>query len=552
MVRNFLRKFATPIRGLHQAAYLLAMLTLGSQVLALIRDRIFAHLFGASMPLDIYYAAFKIPNLMFVLVASLTSAYVLIPRITSASQEETKELISNAVSFLLMVTGVIAIVVAIFTPEILTALFPRLIASSYGGTFVLLARLLLLQPILLGLSGIASSVTQVHRQFIIFSFSSILYNIGIIIGAVVFYPYVGLVGIGYGVILGSIAFLAIHIPVLWKAKLMPHLILPSRSVMVPVMKESIPRTLALGVSSMVVLLITALAARVGSGAISVFTFGTNLESVPLMLIGTSYAVAAFPILSELAGDKRRTEFTKMLSASSRHIIVWSLVVAGIIIVLRAHIVRIILGTGHFNWNDTRLVAAVLAILVVALAAQGLVFLLSRAFYAIQYSWRPLLYQLVGAAVSILIAGGGLWYLHRAPIVLSTVSALFRVHNVPGNIVLVFAFAIMLGQIVIALLLLASFHRIAKGLNRALIRPFVHGLLAAVVAGYLMRVFLSFAGAMAPLTTLATVFTQGAIAGIVGLVSAGATLWLLRNSEFRDMRRAVHHFLKSKIPTFGAS
>ncbi len=552
MVGNFLRKFAKPIRGLHQAAYLLAMLTLGSQILALIRDRIFAHLFGASTPLDIYYAAFKIPDLMFVLVASLTSAYVLIPRITSASKEETKELISNTVSFLLIVTGIIAIIAAIFTPWVLTILFPRLMMSSYSGTFVLLARLLLLQPILLGLSGIAASVTQVHRQFIIFSFSSILYNIGIIIGAVIFYPYFGLIGIGYGVVLGSIAYLAIHIPVLWKAKLMPRLKLPSRAIMVPVIRESIPRALALGVSSMVVLLITALAARVGSGTISIFTFGTNLESVPLMLIGSSYAIAAFPILSELAGGKKYAEFTKILSASTRHIIVWSLIVASIVIVLRAHIVRLILGSGQFNWNDTRLVAAVLAILIIALVAQGLVALLSRALYAVQYSWRPLLYQLVGAVISVLIAGGGLWYLHRAPAVLSTVSALFRVHNVPGNIVLIFAFAIMLGQIVIALLLLISLHRIAKGFIRSLVRPFMQGLLAAVVAGYLMKVFLSLVGTIAPLTTFLAVFTQGVLAGIVGLVVAGVTLALLRNSEFRDMRMAVHHFLKSRIPTFGAS
>ncbi len=552
MVVNFLRKFATPIRGLHQAAYLLAALTLGSQALALIRDRIFAHLFGASMPLDVYYAAFKIPDLMFVLVASLTSAYILIPRITNASEKETKELISNAVSFLLIIIGIIAVVVAIFTPEILSILFPRLIASSYGGTFVWLTRLLLFQPILLGLSGIAASVTQVHRQFIIFSFSSILYNIGIIIGAVVLYPSFGIIGIGYGVILGSIAYLAIHIPVLWKAKLMPRLLWPSRKIMIPVIRESVPRTLALGVSSMVVLLITALAARVGSGAISVFTFGTNLESVPLMLIGSSYAIAAFPILSELAGKKQHAEFTKTLSASTRHIIVWSLIIAGIVIVLRAHIVRVILGSGHFNWNDTRLVAAVLAILVVALAAQGLVLLLSRALYAIQYSWRPLLYQLIGAVVSIAIAGGGLWYLHRAPALLLALSTLFRVHNVSGNIVLIFALAIAVGQIVIALLLLASFHRIAVGFNRSLIRPFLHGLLAALIAGYSIRIFLSFAGTLASLTTLAMVFTQGVLAGIIGLIVAGGTLALLRNAEFRDMRKAAHHFLKSKIPTFGAS
>src|SRR5437773_2179258 len=74
-------RIASPIRGLHQAEYLLAALTLASQALALLRDRAFAHTFGVSPSLDLYYAAFRVPDLVFALVASLVSAYVLIPRI---------------------------------------------------------------------------------------------------------------------------------------------------------------------------------------------------------------------------------------------------------------------------------------------------------------------------------------------------------------------------------------------------------------------------------------------------------------------------------------
>lgn len=550
MVRNLLRKFAIPIRGLHQAAYLIAFLALGSQILALVRDRIFAHLFGASMPLDIYYAAFKIPDIVFTLVISLVSAYVLIPRIANSSKNEIRELISNAASFLFIAAGIIAIGIAFFTPSILTILFPRLMASTYGGTFVWLTRLLLLQPILLGISGIAASVTQVHRRFIIFSLSPILYNVGIIIGAVILYPYFGLIGIGYGVILGSVAYLAIHIPVLYKANVMPHIVWPKVAIMMPIIRNSIPRTLALGVNSAVLLLITVFVARVGSGAISIFTFGTNLESVPLVIIGSSYAIAAFPMLSELSGDTQRRAFSNILSASARHLIVWSLIITGIVIVLRAHLVRVILGSGHFNWNDTRLVAAVLAILVISLVAQGLVLLLSRALYAIRYSWRPFLYQIIGGSVSVFIAGFGLFYFHRMPGVLTVLSTLFKVNNISGNIVLIFALAIMFGQIVTAILLLVSLHKSVPGFNHSLIRPFIQGLVAAVAAATAAREMLFLMGNIVPLTTFVSVFTQGAIAGIIGLIVAAVILILLHNTEFCDMRRSVHRFLKSKLPPLG--
>jgi len=199
---------------------------------------------------------------------------------------------------------------------------------------------------------------------------------------------------------------------------------PSWRVMKPVMRDSVPRTLALSVGSVVIFAITILAARAGEGAISVFTFATNLEAVPLALIGASYAVAAFPVLSELSGKGDKKEFTRVLSAAARHLVLWSTVVFGLAIVLRAHLVRVILGSGNFNWNDTRLTAAVFAILVVALASQGLILLLSRALYAARQSWRPFIYQLIGGTVSIMTAAGGLYYLHRANDTLLALGTLF--------------------------------------------------------------------------------------------------------------------------------
>ncbi|HYF29007.1 MAG TPA: lipid II flippase MurJ, partial [Candidatus Paceibacterota bacterium] len=389
------RRVLRPVSGLHQAAYLLAALTLASQVLALLRDRLFAHQFGAGELLDLYYAAFKVPDLVFALIASLVSAYVLIPRIAGANKDETRRLLSHTASFLLIAGGIICAGLALVAPSLLFALYPSFEGSAYAEEFVLLARILLIQPILLGLSGIITSVTQVNRRFLLYALSPVLYNLGIIAGALFLYPTMGLVGIGWGVVLGALLHLAIHIPVVAGAGLLPRPVLFSPGVVWSVARDSVPRSLALAAGAVTTLALTAIAATTGEGSIAVFTLAANLEAVPLSLIGVSYATAAFPVMAEHMNAKRYEEFRTTLLTAARHIIFWSAIVSVLALVLRAHIIRIVLGTGAFDWDATRLTAAILALLVLGLIAQGIILLSSRAFYAAGRSWNPLLIQLGG-------------------------------------------------------------------------------------------------------------------------------------------------------------
>ncbi|MBI2025700.1 hypothetical protein HYT04_02860 [Candidatus Kaiserbacteria bacterium] len=541
MVGKIFERIAAPVRGLHQAAYLLAALTLASQILALLRDRIFAHTFGAGEVLDLYYAAFRVPDIVFTLVASLVSAYVLIPRITGSDRESTRRLLSESAVFLFGFGGVICIVLAVFMPQFLRFLYPDLIASPYQAEFVFLARLLLLQPILLGLSGVLGSVTQVYRRFALFAISPVLYNLGIIAGTVLLYPLFGLPGIGAGVVVGAVAYLAVNIPAVVGAGVVPRFSLPSFALMLPVIRDSVPRSLALGAGSFTVLILTALASRVGTGSVSVFTFASNLEAVPLALIGASYAVAAFPALSEASTLDRREEFTRILSVSARHIILWSIVSLGIIAVLRAHIVRVVLGTGAFDWDATRLTAALLAILAVGLVAQGLGLLFSRALYAARQSWRPLVYQLAGGALTVMLAF--VFLAMPAEGMPAALAALLRVGDVQGTAILLLALAATLGQIFLALLSLAALRNVAPGLARTLMRPLVDGSLAAFAGGAAAYATLVLEGGIAPLTTLAAVFTEGLIAGMAGLAAAALTLYFVENEEFRIVTGSLGKLLR---------
>lgn len=542
MVQGILRSLTASIRGLHQAAYLLAGLTLASQLLALLRDRIFADAFGASATLDLYYAAFRIPDLVFALIASLVSAYVLIPRIAKKDQAESRKLLSHATSFLIIGGGVLCLVLAVLMPQLLALFFPTL-AGTPG--FTELARLLLIQPILLGLSGILTSVTQVERRFVLFALSPVLYNAGIIFGTLVLYPLFGLPGIGMGVVIGAFAHVLIHVPVVVGAKLLPKPVLPSTDIIWPVMRDSVPRSLALSFGAFTTLALTALAAMTGEGSVSVFTLAGNLAAVPLALIGASYATAAFPVLAEEAEGGRMDEFKATLAVAGRHLIFWSSAAALLTIVLRAHLVRVIYGSGAFDWDATRLTAALLGILIVGLVAQGLVLLASRAFYAARRSWNPLAIQIIGLAVS---AAGAIAFLSLAremPLFKDFLEALLRIEDVPGTDILFIALGATVGQLAMGALALATLGRVAPGVASLLTRPLFEGAGAGMVGASAAYGVLALAGNIAPLTTVASVFTQGLAAGMVGLAASAAVLVLLENKEFRDLYQSLKRMTGAK-------
>ena len=188
------------IRGLHQAVYILALFTVGSQLLAFIRDRLLAHKFGAGVELDLYYAAFQIPDLLFVLFASTLSVYVLIPfvaaRVSGPDATAAKLLLSRIFSLFLITYTVVALLLLIFIPYLTPVLLPGLV--EHNETLTLLIRILLLQPLFLGISSLCGVVTQLHKRFVLYALSPLIYNLGIIFGIIFLFPSLGLSGLAVG------------------------------------------------------------------------------------------------------------------------------------------------------------------------------------------------------------------------------------------------------------------------------------------------------------------------------------------------------------------
>ena len=188
MVKKILNLFGKEISGLHEAAYLLGFFTILSQLLALVRDRLLAHHFGAGSLLDLYYASFRIPDFIFVTIASVVSISVLVPFLIDKiekDQAEARYFINNIFSFFFFFVILATGIVFIFVPQLLKAIYPGF-AGAQSHELVTMTRILLLSPILLGFSNFLASITQVHKQFLVYAISPLLYNSGVIIGIVVF------------------------------------------------------------------------------------------------------------------------------------------------------------------------------------------------------------------------------------------------------------------------------------------------------------------------------------------------------------------------------
>lgn len=545
MVRELFGKTGE-IRGMHEAAYLLAAFALLSQILALFRDRLFAAQFGASHTLDIYYAAFRIPDLLFATVASLLSLYALMPILTQLLEKREEYVVAFLRQTLLVffvAIGVIAAVLFLLTPFLVSLIAPGVAEGAARDDLVLLVRILLLQPILLGASNILASLTQLKHRFFLYSVSPLLYNLGIIFGIVALYPLLGIAGLAWGVVMGAMLHMAIQLPFFTTArseKLPPGIFFPN---FLNVLQLSIPRTLALASGQLVLLVLIALASYLSKGSIAVFMFAWNLQAVPLTMIGVSYSVAAFPTLARLHAAGQWKEFVEHLEVALRHILFWAIPATILMIVLRAQIVRIILGSGVFDWNDTRLVAAALALFVVSLCAQSVTLLIARAYYAAGRTAMPLYLSLAGVGVSIASALVLVGVFHELTFARLFLESLLRVSDIPGTTVLMLALAYCVGALVQAGLGVYYLSRDFAVSLAGLRRLAFHSFAAGVLGGALCYETLAIVGELVDIDTAVGILLQGLAGGVVGLVITVATLALLKNKELAEALSALKRRFK---------
>ena len=393
------------------AAVLLGISALISSILGLLRDRLLASQFGASQELDVYFAAFRIPDFIYgiLIMGGLSAVFLpVLAEYFKKSEEDGWQLVNVVLNSFLVLLIVFCATLAILTPWLIELLAPGF-SQSQKELAVPLTRIMFLSPILFGLSSIFSGVLHYFNRFLAYSTAPILYNLGIISGIIFFVPVFGVLGLAFGVILGAFSHLAIQIP---SAFISGFHYVPSLNFKYPgllkIFRFMTWRTIGASVYHINLIVITAIASTLTLGSITVLNFASNISQFATGIVGVSFATAAFPTLSRAFANGVREEFLKNFSSTFKRILFWVVPASVLIFLLRVQIVKIILGVGRFGLSEIELTAAALGLFCFGIFAFALIPLLLRAFFALQDVKTPTIIGLIYMVLTIIFSFFFVW------------------------------------------------------------------------------------------------------------------------------------------------
>lgn len=405
-------------QSISHGAVIIAASTIGSHLLGLFRDRLLAARFftsteadyppevGATRSLDTYYAAFVLPDtIYFILVfGALTAAFIPVfsSYLARGRREAAFEVASSFLTLILIGVVILALVAFLAAPFFVSLIAPGFSEAKQEVTTSLL-RLLLASPLIFAVSTIAGGILNSFKQFTPYAIAPLVYNLGIIGGILAFSKH-GVIAPASGAIIGALLHAAVQVSAAWRLGFhwRPRLDL-SHPGLRRMLRLLGPRLAALAVGQANLWVQTIIASTLATGSIAILNLSRNLALFPVSLIGASVAVATFPYLAEAAAVGDTARFKTHLTGSLRVILYLALPVTVAVVLLRAQIVRLILGAGYFSWTDTRLTAAFLGILALSLFAQALLPLYVRSFFALEDSWTPFKVAIVAVIANIALA-----------------------------------------------------------------------------------------------------------------------------------------------------
>lgn len=498
------------------ATILIAFFSLLSRVLGLARDRLLAASFGAEATLDAYYAAFRIPDFLYNLLILGTLSAAFIPVFTESlvtNRTQAWRTARTILNLTILVISFLSLLLAVLAPQ-LTGLIVPGFSEEQKSLTTQLTRIMLLAPIFFSVSSVFSSILNSFRKFAIVAAAPLMYNASIIVGILVLYPIFGPTGLALGVAAGAFLHMALQIPSILRAGFRWA---PDFNLNLPSVRKIgtlfVPRIFGMDTSQVSLFIASVIGSGLASGTISVYNLANNLQSLPIGIVAVAFAVVAFPHLSKAAAERRMDDFRMIFSTSLSQILFFVVPLSAMLVVMRAQIVRLILGAGLFDWTDTIRTLDTLAVFAASLSAQSLIPLCARAFYSVKNTKIPVAIGLLSAIINIIMA-----YILSPEFGVAGLAAAFSISAIFNFAALFVLLEFKLGGMLDSGLLLK--------IEKIVIATFVMG---AVAYGSLY--------AVAPLVDTHTVFglsVQAFVSAVAGGAAYLFAAWLLNISEGRDL------------------
>ncbi|CAG0931411.1 putative peptidoglycan lipid II flippase [Thermoflexales bacterium] len=490
-----------------------------SRLLGLLRDVVIGAQFGTSGDYDAYVAAFRIPDIIYTLIAGGILMSAFLPTFTDYLAQEDRSgawrLASAVINLVVVVLAAIALLAALLAEPIVRYLLAPGFGPEAQALTVQLMRLLLIPPIIFAVSGVVMGILYAHQSFWLPGLAPSMYNLGIIFGALVLAPFLDVFGLAIGAIIGAVLHLLIQVPGLRRVGAQYSTRLAVRDPGVrEVMRLMLPRMFGVAVVQLTFLVETILASWLTTGAVSALNYAWRLMLLPQGVVAQSVATAAFPTFANQYARGQFQQLRSSLAATVRSILFIAIPAAIGLLALREPIVQLLFERGRFTTTSTEIVAAALGGYALGLIGHSGVEILARAFYALHDTRTPVLLGVLALGIDLIIG-------------LSLI-------NVLG--VLGLALANMTAASLEMILLVVVIRRRLGGLDdRRLTISALRTTLASLAMGVVVWGWLSIAAGAAVLVR--------AIGGV--LVGTGVffiAAWLLRSEELRGVLGMVRRRL----------
>jgi len=535
-------------RTIASAAFILGASTFVSGLLGVIKMRLLVGRYwaGSGFQVDSFFAAFRIPDL---LSATLITGGIIVAFLPLFSQyfrkdkEEAWSFANNILNLVFVSLSFLCLLLWILAPLIIDVIAPGF-GSEQKELTVSLARIMFIGPLLFGVSGIFSGILQHFDRFLSYALAPILYNVGIIFGILFFsIPFPEeqkIYGAAWGVALGAFLHFLVQIPSALKSGFKYRFVLnPFSENVKKVSRLMIPRTIGQASSQINLIVITAIASTLSVGSLAIFNFAHNLYLFPVGIIGVSFAVAAFPSFSRSWANGEKKEFFRSFSTSFRQVVFVVLPLVFFMFILRAQIVRLVLGARGFGWEETKITAASLGLFSLGLLFASLIPLLVRLFFSFQDTRTPALIAVFSVFLNIILSFFLVYLLSQNNLIVNLLSGWLKIGNIFDFRVIGLALAISLSSFFQFILLLLFLKKRIKELPLSEIKDsFFNVLAASLIAGQASYFGLRLAVLFVELDTFMAVLFQLSLAGLIGIIFYLLTLSFLGSSELKILIKSI--------------
>lgn len=385
------------------AAAVITIANVLSSLSGLLRERfLISRFFSSAVSQQAYEAfqvAFQVPDMMFQLIILGAVSAAFIPVFTQLKQGQNEEtafqMSSNTMTILLLVFLVISLVVALLARSITVLRTGHEFTSAQINITTRLTQIMILAQFFFAISNFLTGMLQSYQRFIVPAIAPVLYNLGILIGVLLFSSQAGIYSAGIGVIIGAFIHMAVQLPLVIK---LGFRFRPSLNLSFPGVKKIFKlmpaRILTIGVVELQNLALGFFATSLGNLSFVVIRLALRLMTIPIRLFGVPISQASLPFLASESGKKNLVRFTSLVTKSLHQIAFFAYPASVLLLILRVPFVRLVFGTHNFPWRTTIMTGKVVAIISISIGAQAMVQLLIRAFHALQDTKTPFVITLI--------------------------------------------------------------------------------------------------------------------------------------------------------------